>query len=591
MSWEPTPVFTKVLPCKGSLAPSTYGLMSIENAGKLSISYFEKSRVCFVSQAITLLFSDHYNVLDVNPTYIGTKCAFEHTPDSKKYTKLVTHMLSKNLVERLKIDRLSNDDKIVILRLFAVVKDPRLQIARPIENGRPIKKHDPQLQPFSLAGATQMIELFHSFTSAGKNAYHFDLANYYFQVKNPAPQQHVFRVGNDLYCWKVLTMGWDRATRIAQSFTIDITTRGARLPADFNTRTAPPGSILFDSYLLICVYDSVLILDKAKELLQWRKRIEENRKEAHALFKYEKLQPPGEAFVFCGLELKLTNLGLEWRVDPAIMSLWSQILSQKLPRTPKTLWRLMGFFQFVFTILGLPRVWLGPARKAQSKIGLVQQEEWNCVHPEVEPAVHVLMDVFRRVDNSFFRHKRSRKRSSAILRFATDATLSHWGWYLLNEHGDVLAEDGGARVFPCIDEGEAYAVAQALLHARMLDPDGHFVVIIGGDNIPVEKAFYKGSSKSDPVYNEIVRSDVSKMSAVIVYADICSDDNFADIKSRPDKYYAPEEIAWRRSATLCRIEGAWLNWIRTGCAYTARTVGFDEESDGECCIDTDSDTE
>ena len=169
-------------------------------------------------------------------------------------------------------------------------------------------------------------------------------------------------------------MGWDKATRIAQALTMFMVLRGASLPQGFKELRAPPGFLMYDSYLVICIYDSVVIFDTAPKLILWKARIEHNRCSANAKFKYDTMQEMNVPFVFCGFELLISPNGLSWRAAPDLLATWTQILACALQPTPRTLWSLLGALTFIMTVLEIPPRFLGFARHLQSEMGLIADQ-------------------------------------------------------------------------------------------------------------------------------------------------------------------------------------------------------------------------
>ena len=180
-----------------------------------------------------------------------------------------------------------------------------------------------------------------------------------------------------------------------------------RVPADFANLRAPPGYLMFESYLIICIYDSVVIFDTPANLTLWKARIEHNRISAHATFKYDTMQPLDVPFTFCGFELLVTPNGLRWRVAPELLTTW------ELP-TPRTLWSLLGVLTFINTVLEVSPRFLGFARNLQSEMGLIADGHWDVVHEPIAPVFAECVQFFRKIKN-VFRHSKSRKRHTQRL--------------------------------------------------------------------------------------------------------------------------------------------------------------------------------
>ena len=565
---------------KGDIAPSSYKLMKIDRAGKMKTEVFSSSPFAFTRIAYQMLLHDpHYNIDDVAPKYVFDpklgKSGLDATPDSIKYERLVHEMKNKNLVQAIALE--SVIAPVVVLRLFAVVKETAFLgspgLARPIENGRPVKPKKDASSGFSLAGATQMLLLLLDLASEGMSAYHYDYSNYYFQIKNYRPRDHVFRIGNQLWEWLVTTMGWFKATFIAQALTIHMAVDGCIDVAEtFSSLTSPPGIIrLTNGGAIVCIYDSVVIFDKIRFLKHHQKRVVENSRKAYALLKYEIIQPLNESFVWCGFEFLPLPCGLSWRVNPETLVSWKVVFESVMDATPRTLWKILGLLSFIWVILELPKRLLGPGRHMQGNIGLVDAAGWDVVDNRISMIFAWAKTTFESVNN-VFRHRRTRRIPRDVLRFAADATLVLWGWYQLDEEGSIIDECGGA--FPqngeiwTIDECEAYAAAQAICKADEINPNA--LLILAGDNIPVEQAFDKGSSQKPQLYFQIQRARVDQNARVLLLADVTTDENVADIKTRPSEVYTFEEVALRKSQTSTRMSLALRHWLLHGSTFFSR---------------------
>lgn len=570
-------------------------LMDIKNPGGISLDFFENLRVIrFVDIALNLLNESHYDITQLEPAFVATLGNLEHTPNSKKYTKLAGQLLAHNLIARVCTCtcpctcphefRLKPNEPFAVLSLFAVVKEVSGSkiTARPIENGRPLTRgtkaqqlHE-ELQDFHLCGAPQIVEVLRM-VKAGMSAYHLDFANYYFQFANKRPMQHIFRIGGELFCWLVLTMGWTAATRIAQACTAAIVLRGWLLTQDkmpaLIDQVIVPDVIFVDSTIIVIIYDSVLIFDYMARLPIWQAQIRESSRQANAKLKYDTIEPVPSQFEFCGFEIRTTLHGVEWRIAPELVQSWKELapLLSASP-TPRTLWKVAGYLQFAFTVLELPARPLGPIRRVQSLLGLVAEQGWDTTNAEVAQVLPYAAQRCLTVGNAF-RHGRTRKRqrSRTTLYFACDATPAHWGWYRLDEHGKILGQDSGPRAFQSIDEGEACAMCEALLEATRIDPSGTAIWVIVADNTSVSRAFTKASSAADSIYNEIKRCNAAELAAVFIIADIRSDGNLADVISRPNESFSSEEIANRTAETVDAMSRAIDQWERKGLFFVPRT--------------------
>ena len=101
------------------------------------------------------------------------------------------------------------------------------------------------------------------------------------------------------------------------------------------------------------------------------------------------------------------------------------------------------------------------------------------------------------------------------------------------------------------------------------------LTIIAADNIGVLRAFLKGYSTSDEIQHQILLSKSTEYPGVILLVDLPSEENFADIASRPEEIYEPKDVEKRKKSTQDRFNKALSNWYHTGATYTSR---FPEQS-------------
>lgn len=116
------------------LAPPHYTLMKCR-------------RFAFLHTALEVLQSVHFDVRNVRPEYIlkyddpqsveerRRNLGMMH--DSAACRRLIPEMLSGGSIGKVHLESVNED--IVVLKMFAVVQDVQAKLARPIENGKPIK--------------------------------------------------------------------------------------------------------------------------------------------------------------------------------------------------------------------------------------------------------------------------------------------------------------------------------------------------------------------------------------------------------------------------------------------------------------------
>ena len=138
---------------------------------------------------------------------------------------------------------------------------------------------------------------------SGMVALHGDLSNYYFQIPIPQSQyhNHCFLVNKELYAWKVLTMGFFKATSIAEALCIHLVLSGGP-ESEFSD--SPNGLIhLSTGGLVVVIYDSFLLIERPSIVAEYKKRIVENCTIAKAKLKYIQVSNLEEPFEYCGFTL------------------------------------------------------------------------------------------------------------------------------------------------------------------------------------------------------------------------------------------------------------------------------------------------
>lgn len=588
---DPIPSISPVL-TRGDLAPTSYSLMSITNPGGIALNHFRSSPFSFVRSAVLDLTSDHYEdtpaqqltgLTAVRKSQQSPWVIPSTAPNSAKYSKLIKQMVLKGIVAPLsslnKFMADNNVNSLTILRLFAVVKDHEIQTARPIENGNPIKP--PNFNSgFSLPGATQFVETLLSTNTAGMVALHGDLANYYFQVPISEAQQlqHAFQINGQLFVWRVLTMGYFKATRIAESLCLDLVLRGSQ---DVPHETAQPNGLLRlrSGGFLAVIYDSFLLVDKLSIVQKFDKLIETNCENANAILKYKKTSKLDEEFEYCGFLLKPGQHFLSWKIAPSTLDTWKLKLSVPLPSTLRSLWSLGGILQFAITVRLIDRRMLADFRQFQALYGAVDDSAWDRVKGKtVSQLIHQLKNFVLSLDNnSFLTKEHGSARGKNIIRGVFDATTTRWSCVLLSKT-NVVSETSGSFSQLCqIDHAEAFAAAQCLIQLLSnVHSDNAHVILLAGDNQSVLKAFRSGASASDGIKLQIDRSGLLLFikqfsNTPVILVDLPSEENYADIGTRPNKSYSELDKAQRLANTLARVDNAITRYTQVRSTYVDRT--------------------
>jgi len=594
---SPTPLISSVL-TKGDLAPPDYKLMPIRNPGGISMKYFSKSPFSFVRTALRDLTENHYEetpVEQLQPLVATRKSPQDPwlipktAPNSAKYTALISHMIKQNIVLPLSDLDLQNFmvahdiNAVTVLNLFAVVKDDEEKTARPIENGNPIKPAHFRAD-FSLPGASHFVETLLSTNTAGMTALHGDLANYYFQVPLvPARMlQHVFRIDNQLFCWKVLTMGYFKATRIAEALCLDLTLRGAD---DVPHETSQPNGLvrLKTGGFLVVIYDSFLLVDKPQVVDRFHQLIRNNCTNANAAVKYQTIAKLDDEFEYCGFLLKPGEHFLRWKIAPSTLRVWNLKLSVPLPSTLRSLWSLGGMLQFAFTVRLVDRRALAAFRQFQANRGAVSENAWDA-HLRNKLAIALISKLTSMVtainnDQFVLRNQGSIRRKN-LLRGVFDATTARWSYALLSPTRVIYELNGAFESCTQIDQAEAIAGASCLerLFAQVKTDSTH-VILLAGDNQSVLRAFRSGASSSSGIKREIDRCALVEFvekfpRTPVILVDIPSEENYADIGTRPNISYSPAQVTQRLNDTISRINIAAKHYACTCSTYVDRKTSL-----------------
>lgn len=554
---------------KGMIAPPYFTLMSITNVAGINIKWFDDAAhsLPFLENALRVLRQPHYNPTIVSERFLlrrddGTW--LRNSPDSARYSRLIGDLVLKGVLREVSLD----DPPETILPFFAVVKDAAQQTARPIENGSPL--NDGESSGFSLPGALTLTRLLRAMKYQKLRVVHFDLSNYYFQIENPHPKAHGLRVGSRLFIWNTLTMGWCRACLVAQSLTMALVLRGAtHLPEDVLLSPLPVGATYVGTGLVFCIYDSVMIIDEDSAIDEWLTRIVSNTNDANARLKYLLKEGVGGEFEYCGFHFHITRNGLEWKIATATLSTWVSICdTHQLPTTPRTLWKLLGFLSFAFTILCLPIRYLGLWRQLQSDLGSVS--DWDVgLSQLIEPISQLRLVITGLPPKNVYVHRGCWKIPRNVTVLAFDATPHRFCVTRLDMDGtctDLDCDDFEAEL--PIDTAESESCATAILLLPEDELDNLFILI--GDNIPTLRAYHKASSPSSGIRRAIERSKVRSIRCPLLFVDVPSECNIADIGTRPTKDYSSEEVTFRRCSCELRAQTALREWCLTGETYFSR---------------------
>jgi hypothetical protein len=448
----------------------------------------------------------------------------------------------------------------------------------------------PSFPLFSIQGFLQKLQAINKklyFVSA-------DLRNFYYQLKIPdwmSPLMCV-RVGNEVYMAEVLPMGWTWSCIIAQALTVAILGRlktgkvSLGFPhAELRDLEAPPGC--FDIVVEengvkkvrgVCavIYDTVLIAVDSEDFANdWQKRINDNFNDAGLELKYCKVET---TTIFSGMELSCPDGRFAWRVAPSTFRNW-QIVAPYLLPTPRALWKGVGLLLRYSEVHVVPRVFLAQVAKAQVALTVSRENlrgaEWDA--PTVDLGhIQLLSRLIARLNNacSSINTIRGFKRGQGIWTFyATDATPTRSYACEFDSNGQILWQDVIEHDEPkAIQEAEAIAMNMAARRpvcAEARRSNSREIRLIAGDNIPVNRGFFKGYSKANDIDKHLVSYDPW---VAVVIVDVPTGVNVADVGSRkgtPGNVDA--EFDFRMRQTRDRLNAVAISFEKWPRFYFART--------------------
>ena len=378
---------------------------------------------------------------------------------------------------------------------------------------------------FQLVSFLQVPELLRDFTPSFY-AVELDLKNYFPQI----PIQHGLSqylgviMGNKHYVQTVLTQGWSGSTFVAQALTYAFvalcTVRYKNLPNITELLSnGLPSHILLPGFLLIIVYDNILIVtDSPKSTNDWATAIQETAQHLNLVIKYMRVTHNRTQYL--GQEYKMTDGKTYWRTLPSRLQKWTN------PQESVTLREALGYISIVIrenqirsrSLKNVSHVvkWLASLSLLTSSDNwrnLIVTEQFDAI---VRPSLLLLDDSWTHISmfvpvNPLF--------------IATDATPSTLAWY--------TRVGGKDTVFSCSTEGhshinflEALAVYVAI-EANYVNHDAIFILC---DNQAASLAYVKGYSSNGEI-TRLVQESKSGDVPIIMF-DVESEGNIADFPSR-----------------------------------------------------------
>jgi len=279
--------------------------------------------------------------------------------------------------------------------------------------------------------------------------------------------------------------------------------------------------------------------------------------------------------------------GLKWRVAATSLATWKVLRRVVLRRSPRSLFKVVGYLRFSMAVMGEPRWKLGRISKSQSRLGLVT--EWD---EEVVPLTDFerAWGLFDALVNDWERPEGWKHRLSHVpfvgnmplfAVIAVDATPLRWAVNVLNESGAVpnFSRAGNFSEMTPISIAEAVGSSEGLASSVALAAP---VIALCNDNRGVGRDVWKGFSAKDhvDVWIETCTELLVFGKKAIVCVDTPTDENYADIDTRPTEDYSPEERLFRRQRTYERAIRAVEIWRLTGKSYFGREdISFEDGED------------
>lgn len=429
-----------------------------------------------------------------------------------------------------------------------------------------------------------------------------DFKNWFYQMAIPGFLARCLRIccsafpGLVLFL-RVLPMGWSWSCNLAQAWAWAVVLFMESGEDDLGIDHAvirncvtPPKSVLLRSGgCIMLIYDTVLVVAMSdKEAIDWRERIERNCGLAKVILKYLSIPndvtpsgftcmtQPGK-LVFDGVHIKVDRNGPSWQLDPETATAWNSFAAARARWTPRTLWRALGFLRFAFSIQGRPVRLIGRAVRVQVEVASQIPVVWDTERADLQGPIELLQRIIISLGNPW-RHAKShlvgykRPREGASVGFlCVDATPRAWAFAQIDVCEARIVGAPHRDSFACetpIDIAEASVMRKGIEFAQAKKEIR--VWFVAGDNTAASRAFLKGYSPSG-MDAEIVASGVCEWDGELIIVDIPTDENYADIDSRPDEKSSPENERYRRHATWRRLQSAMEAWKKWPAAYFGRS--------------------
>lgn len=466
----------------------------------------------------------------------------------------------------------------------AVYKDTS-GLARATFDMRPVNTFIEKDERLSVLSAAQLICRMRSIHyKGGYRIVHGDLSNAYYQfpVGPRFGRKTCLRSADDLYEALVLPMGVKSACGICQRLVwaaiLYCETGEERLGVDasiVNLDVAPSHVDLDDGGFICLVYDSFLVIAKEDRAAEWYERLKRNFARVNGHLKYLYLEKEVCKVLYCGVLFEGSSRGLTWALDDEALAIWQKMATLPMIPSPRTVYSLAGRLRFCGSVLEWQPRRLGKTTTIQSDLGEVRDWDAKVVDPE---KMRYLCDLILSIKNkrthrmSHLLTKRSREGSTKVCFIAVDATKRRWSFVeihvttaqVVTERAAAFADDPSHKELTAMDaEGEiAIEVGEAiacLLGETHAYSQGSDVIILAVDNQIAGNGFWKGRSHSDGV-RKVMNKRVVSDDIPIVVVDIPTEENIADVGTRPTEIFSEDNIRYRLRASYERMKHAYERW-------------------------------
>lgn len=466
-------------------------------------------------------------------------------------------------------------------RYSAVLKDVDPLGARAIFDLRWTNGYVDKDGDFSLLGVGAFVSLLRAMgniSGKGFRCLHTDVKNCYYQmpIGKGLGLACCLRLGELALMPTVLPMGFTKACFCAQSIMWDVLLRAGPegtlgVPVEFNEMTVAPGYIpLEDGGIVVLVYDSILIIASPTVIAGFEARIRMNAAEINMMLKYITVEGVDADFVFCGVRLLMDRNGLYWALPPVKVKEWKLVSGAlKMQCTPRCIFALAGILRFAAPILGWEPQRLGRVSKLQSSLGNIVFWDKPCEGLEgLAMMKKMIAELPENADSRQHGKSHIPKRGRRGPLFcAVDATLTHWSACVM-EDGKVITRENDAGLFgevARIGVQESIVLAMAI---EIAEKAGATHVVVASDNTEAGRGFARGYGVDDI---DGVISMALQRGIVVIVADIGTDFNIGDVKTRPDKIYTAKDIEMRTKQSWECMRYAWKGYLEEKIVFSERT--------------------